>query len=919
MDRTRRRTALLGALFLGALAGAALLPPGQRRVGADAVVAVAALLTALVVARTGRRTCPRRGGWRLLSAALVVGVAIAAAVELVVPYTGAADPARTAASVLPHLVATGAVLTLLGRARLRAGGVRLLVESSLFCTAAFVLAQVLVVGPLLPELAPASRWAVEASCLAATLLLGSGLTFATAADHQRRTTGGATLAGLAGIAIADCVSWLGSAGAFGPVALAGRGLMLLGLVLLCLAAVGDPGERPGRDDLADATADPVTGVLGDPTGAPAEGVRGRGDRLVVGVTLAGQLLPHAVMLTAAVSLLASALFVATPTPAALVAVALGLLLTAVHRAVVLGEEVRFAGRLGRSEAFFRNLVRASSDAVLVLDADRVVTWAAPALAEPAAAAGRPLVGHPVTDRVHPQDLDPVRAWLADGDRSGPGGLCSFRLPAADGSWRALEAGVTDLRSDAAVGALVLHCRDVTVRLHAEDQLRSVAYTDPVTGLPNEAAHVVALAEELAVAGAEPTVSLLLFEVEGLDDARENMGRHVVDVSLVEVGRRLRATVRGEDLVARVGAQLFAVLAHGEGDEPDRVAARCLTVVEQPVVTELGLVDLSAAVGLVPLVAGLSAATVQDRAELAVRAAGQAGPGLVQRYEPGLGAARDRRERLRADLVGARARGEFTLVWQPVVDLEEQRVTGVEALVRWQHPVFGELEPDEFIPIAERAGLVGDLQRWVLAEAMTAAAALPEHGAPLQLGVNVSPVHVASGTLVGDVAQALQATGFPAQRLVVELTGTTSPAPVPAVAADHAALRLMGVHLALDDFGAGPSSLSQLTGTPVDVLKLDRTFLARVDKDRQTRALCAAVIGLGRDLGIDVVAEGVETPSQLTALRAMGCAYAQGFLLSRPLTLPALVALLDAGAGHLWPGRIGRVEAVAGSASRGLPT
>jgi diguanylate cyclase (GGDEF)-like protein len=465
--------------------------------------------------------------------------------------------------------------------------------------------------------------------------------------------------------------------------------------------------------------------------------------------------------------------------------------------------------------------------------------------------------------------------------------------------------VTDLRSDAAVGALVLHCRDVTVRLHAEDHLRSLAYTDPVTGLPNRAAHVISVTEELAAAGAEPTVSLLLFEVQGLDDARENVGRHVVDVSLVEVGRRLRATVRAEDLVARVGPEVFAVLAHGEGEEPDRVAARCLTVVEQPVVTELGLVDLSAAVGLVPLVAGLSADTVQDRAELAVRAAGSAGPGQVQRWVPALGSARDRREQLRADLVGARARGELTLVWQPIVDLAEQRVAGVEALVRWQHPTFGELEPEEFLPVAERAGLVGDLQRWVFAEAMTAAAALPEHGAPLQLGVNVSPVHVASGTLVVDVAAALRSTGFPAQRLVVELPGSRGPVEGPTAAADHAALRLMGVHLALDDFGAGSSSLAQLTGAPIDVVKLDRTFLARVDKEPQTRALVASVIGIGRDLGIDVVAEGVETASQLTALRAMGCSFAQGFLLSRPLTLPALVALLEGGSGHLWPGQVGR--------------
>ena len=893
MDRIRRWAPLVGLALLTLLGGALLLPPGARRPVSDAVVVTAAALAAVVLARVGRRTCARARGWRLVAAALLTGVVVSASTELLDPAPGSVDPARTAASVLPHLLGAVAVLTLLGRGRLRAGSARLLVENALFCTAAFVLAQLLVVGPLVRELSPGgpARLALEASCLAATLLLGTGLTFVTAAGPARRTTAGVTLAGLAALTVADCLAVVVSTGSFGLLGTASRAVLLLGLVLLVLAATTDPGVAPG------------TG------GGPAPG-GGGARKLTQGMTLAGQLLPHGVMVVAAVLLLASALFVATPTPAALVAVAVGLLLTGVHRVVVVGDEVRWAGRLGRSEAYFRKVVRASSDAVLVLDEQRVTTWAAPALADPAQAAGRPLVGALLVDRVHPQDVETVRAWLSDPD--GPaaalGGLCSFRLPAADGSWRVWEAGVTDLRADAAVGDLVLHCRDVTVRLHAEDELRSLAFTDPVTGLPNRAAHVIALAEELAAAGEVSQVSLLLFEVEGLDAARENVGRDVVDLSLVEIGRRLRATVRGDDLVARVGAEVFAVLAHGEGTEPDRVASRCLSVVEQPVVTPLGLVDLSAAVGLVPLVAGLGSETVLDRAELAVRSARQAGPGSVRRYDPLLGEARDRRERLRADLVGARARGELGLVWQPIVSLTEQQVTGVEALVRWDHPVFGELEPEEFIPVAERAGLVGDLQRWVLHEATLAAAALPEHGAPLRLGINISPVHLASGTVVGDVSTALRATGFPAERLVVEVTGSTALLEDPAISADFAALRLMGVHLALDDFGAESSTLAHLTRLPIDVVKLDRSFLARVDKEVQTRALCASVIGIGGDLGIDVVAEGVETPSQLTVLRTMGCGFAQGFLLSRPLTLPALVACLDAGRGHLWPGQVGRVDA-----------
>ncbi len=872
-------------MCLALLTGVLALPVGERRVAADTFVAVVALGVAAVLTVVGRRSRASRRGWTLVAGGLLLGVAVGVLADVVGGPDSPVDPARTASSVPAHLVAAVGVLSLLGWSRLRTGGARLLTESALFCTAAFVLAQVLVVGPLVRggDLSVASRVALEVSCAAATLLLGAGLTLLTATWGARRATGAITLAGLTGVTVADALAAVGSTGPFGLTDLATRGVYLAGLVLLALAAVTDPG------------------------GTTTDTQRER-QRLTAGLTLAGHLLPHLVMTVAAVLLLGSALLVGTPTPAALVAVALGLLLTAVHRGVSARDEVRVGERLARSEAWFRSLVRSSSDPVLVLGPDLVVTWAAPALDGPATEAGRSLVGVPVTESVHPQDADAVRAWLADpaADAGPPSGLRGFRLRAADGTWRVLEAGVTDLRQDLYVRALVLHCRDVTVRSDTEDELRSLAFTDPVTGLPNRAAHLRALGDELADAGESPAVSLLLFEVEGLVEARENVGRDVVDVSLIEVGRRLRATVRGDDQVARVGPELFAVLAHGVDGEPDLVAARCLSVVEQPIITELGLVDLTAAVGLVPLVAGLGASTAIDRAELSVLAARAAGPGSVRRYDPALGASRDRRERLREDLVGARARGELALAWQPIVSLSDQRVMGVEALLRWRHPGFGELEPEEFIPIAERAGLIGDLQRWVLIEATTAAAALPVYGDPLRLGINVSAVHVASGTLVGDVSNALKASGLEPERLVIEITESTVLADGPHVEVDFAALRLMGVHVALDDFGSGYSSLAHLTRLPVDIIKLDRTFLARIDKDPHTRALCESVIGIGGALGIDVVAEGVETPSQLAVLRSMGCGFAQGFLLSRPLSLPRFVALVDSTAGQLWPGLVGRV-------------
>jgi EAL domain-containing protein (putative c-di-GMP-specific phosphodiesterase class I) len=245
-----------------------------------------------------------------------------------------------------------------------------------------------------------------------------------------------------------------------------------------------------------------------------------------------------------------------------------------------------------------------------------------------------------------------------------------------------------------------------------------------------------------------------------------------------------------------------------------------------------------------------------------------------------------------------------VLFQPVVSMSEQRVTGVEALLRWQHPQLGEVPPAEFVPIAERAGVIGELQRWALETAAGAVLTLPHGPAPLRLGVNISASHVAARTLVRDVAAVLQSTGLAPERLILEITEATLMSEGEHVAVDIEALRLMGVHVALDDFGTGRSSLAHLTRLPIDVLKLDHAFVLRVDRDPKARALCESVVAIAGALGLDVVAEGVETPAQLGALRAAGCGFAQGFLLARPMRLLDLVGMLDDGAGQLWPGLVG---------------
>jgi predicted signal transduction protein with EAL and GGDEF domain len=374
--------------------------------------------------------------------------------------------------------------------------------------------------------------------------------------------------------------------------------------------------------------------------------------------------------------------------------------------------------------------------------------------------------------------------------------------------------------------------------------------------------------------------------------------------MTEVARRLRSTVRGEDSVARLGGGAFAVLAHGDDADVDRLTNRCLAVVEQPILTSAGLVELTAGIGVVPIESGAAVEALLERADLAVRAAHEAGPGSARRYDTALGDAAARRDRLRHDLQDARARDELYLLFQPIVSLGEQRITGLEAELRWRHGALGDISPAEFVPVAERAGLIGELVRWGLEEAATAANGLPDGRAPLRVGMKVPAGYLSGGTVVGDVEAALARSGLSPERLVLQIGAPSVGADDERLGLDISSLRLMGVHVALTGFGSESSALAHLTRLPIDIVKLDRSLITRIDRDPQSRALCESVVGIGRALGLDVVAEGVETTAQLSALSGFGCGVAQGFVIARPMPLSGFAELVADGDGVVLPGLIG---------------
>ncbi|MCW2684566.1 MAG: hypothetical protein JWP33_2479, partial [Blastococcus sp.] len=797
-----RRWWLLAAALPVAL-GCALAtaqPVSLRLAGQLAVIGAGLLAAAVLWWAAPRTTRPR--AWRLLATAPllpVLGISITLAV-------GPVDPAavavlRWAPTVPGYVLAIVAVLGLVDRRRLRAGP-RVAVEVALFLVACLVVVGLLVVGPAGSWSAfdLTERLVLGSAVLTTSAIMAAGLTLLGVIEAGRRSMAVVLLCGTVfltlgrGLATSALLS-----GTPVPAGVA-RVLVAAGLLLVALAVLIDSSPARAADDAEDRWQ------------------RRRG-------VVVESLLPHLALLTAVMAVGAVALAGARPSPATIGGLVLCVVLAAAHRGLTARQEQRLGARLQRSEAYFRSVVQSAGDAVVILDDELRIAWASPALDRALGQAAPALIGRLILDAAHPDDVPALAAALPGAGavpRTEPAGsgLLTVRLPDAAGEWRYLEAGVSDLRHVHDVGAVVLYCRDMTERHAREQALQRIAYTDPMTGLPNRAG-VLQLLEEAVSAPSDPGATLMLIELDGLTAARENAGRETVRAAMAEVGRRLRATVRGEDTVARLGGGAFAVLAHGDVADVDRLADRILSVVEQPIVTASGLVELTAGIGLVRVDRASGVEAILERADLAVRAAHQAGSGSARRYDDSLGDAAARRDLLRSDLQGASARGELYLLFQPIVSLEDQRIAGVETELRWRHETLGDIAPAEFIPLAERADLIGELVRWGLEESASAATAMPETGEPLRIGMRVSAGYLAGGTVVGDVEQALRRSGLSPERLVLQISAPSVAVDDERLGLDVASLRLMGVHVALTGFGSGSSALAHLTRLPIDIVKLDR--------------------------------------------------------------------------------------------------
>ncbi len=436
-------------------------------------------------------------------------------------------------------------------------------------------------------------------------------------------------------------------------------------------------------------------------------------------------------------------------------------------------------------------------------------------------------------------------------------------------------------------------RTLGERQALEAELKRQALHDPLTGLANRVLFADRL--EHALARRRELVSVLYLDLDDFKTVNDTLGHEAGDEILVRVAARIEDTVRAHDTAARLGGDEFAVLLE---ESPDlrvagTIAERLLAALSQPLETHGHAVVIRASIGISQGVSGTTdAAAMMREADIAMYLAKGQGKSRYAVFEPTMHLTVVRGYELRGDLERAAERGQLRLHYQPIVSLASGQPVGVEALLRWEHPARGLLPPLDFVPLAEATGLILPMGRWVIDEACrTLARLVATLGIPdLCMSVNVAPIQLSDPLLVSTVRTALEEHRIQPDSLVLELTETAVPDPAGANRVLES-LHDLGVRLAIDDFGSGYSSLGHLGRMPVDIVKLDRAFILSLPADDRSEALAAGVIALGRNLGLQVVAEGIERQDQLDVLRRLACELGQGNHLAPPMPEAELVAAL----------------------------
>ena len=548
------------------------------------------------------------------------------------------------------------------------------------------------------------------------------------------------------------------------------------------------------------------------------------------------------------------------------------------------------------EARFASLIRNASDVIMIVDSDGRIEYASPAVQRTFGLWHDDLVGRKLAEIWREADRERIAAFLAEvmatrGISIGPVEL-SVDTKARHFN---LECVGSNLLDDPAVKGLALNLRDVTERKALEDQLRQLAFHDPLTLLANRSLFRNRVEHALALSRrTQERLAVLMIDLDNFKNVNDSLGHDIGDRLLQTAAQRLVKCTRAADTVARLGGDEFAVLLEGVStlEQAEEIAASVTEAFRLPISIDGDDLLVTTSIGVALSEPGNDTEHVLRNADIAMYNAKAAGKARHVVFHARMQEQLRERLRLEDDLSQAFAKQEFFLEFQPIVDLKTTELLGVEALVRWQHPEQGRLLPGQFIPMAEETGQIVELGRWVLLDACCRVKQWRESiaaGSGLRVAVNISGRHLQQGDLVADVRNALEVSGLEPESLLIELTESTMMHNSESNLLRLKDLKSLGVRLAIDDFGTGYSSLSYLHRFPIDILKIDRSFVSRLTESSEGPKLARAVVMLGETLGLETVAEGVEMEDQVTQLLQLGCVAAQGFLFSHATSLDAVAA------------------------------
>ncbi|WP_240506483.1 putative bifunctional diguanylate cyclase/phosphodiesterase [Thermoactinospora rubra] len=858
------RAPLTAAAAIGAASFAAALAAGAQPLTIGVTVALP-VMAALMLLRSSRVLTDHRPAV-LATRWLAGGALLWAAGVGVRPLAESSSLVVTFADVLvllgAGLLAAGSVL-----AARRGPGIRAVLRrlpDAYICTAAlFLIGWVLAISRI--DGGPPGFGFVLLTPMLCLLLTCTAALAAATGTSAARPLGLAAAGALAAVTAGELVTGVARLTGGAPPAWA---VMLAPVALLLLGAVPWAALRHAGSEDAREPAGPVV------------------DHLLAA-------LPIALAVAAACALVVHVARWAGRPPVTAVAVVAAsiVLIFAVRLFVLMAANARLRRLVSLGDRQLRQLAESSGDVVLLCDYEGVIREVGPGVEATYGYLAADVAGRSIFDYIHPEDVPGIQGALAGmhlEDEPGPAAcLIACRVRAADGTWRPTESVAT--RHVGGEDLMLVTTRDISDQEALRHQVVHLTFHDGITGLPNRA-YFEERTREVLDTGRD-AVAVIFLDLDGFTAVNDSVGHASGDYLLGQAARRLRAAVRPDDTLARWGGDEFAVLVETEAQSAVDLAERLVRAVSQePFRVADRDVALTASVGVAFAEDGVPSGDLIRNADVAMARAKELGGRRVEVFAAHMHADVVRRLEIAADLQRALMEGQFAIEYQPVVDLATSRVTAVEALVRWwRGSTF--VPPEQFLGPAEDTGLIVPLSEWILREACHEVAAWRASSWDIGLSLNLSARQITAPRFVETVEQALADSGLPASALTLEVIEEMLVEDAEETISRLSELRSLGVRLAIDDFGTGYASLAFLRQLPVDMIKIDPSFVSGLGRDDTLTLLTRTIVRLGHDLGLIVVAEGIERPEQLELLREMGCTRGQGFLVARPMAARGVDSLM----------------------------